>query len=166
MPTRRVLGFTVSCLVALLLTEAPTQLGALPAAVPTRPVTRACALLRRPEISRVLGTTPGRTRRDRSFCRYDPLPDGTALITALFRDSGTGLLDGARRTAEGFGGVVEDVPGVGLAAMWEPDKGQLSVATRRRNVFEVQIIRAAGDPAVARQQAVDLAGIVLARRRA
>jgi hypothetical protein len=138
---------------------------ALPARAPAKPVSRACALLRGPEIAAVLGADPGRGRRDRSFCRYEPLPDLTMLITGLFRDSGRETIDGARRIAEGLGGTVEEVAGVGTAAIWEPEKGQLSVATRRGNVFEVQVI-SDGDPAVVRQQAVDLAGVVLAHRRA
>ncbi len=139
--------------------------GALPSEAPSKRVHRACALLRGPEITAVLGANPGRGRRDRSYCRYEPLPDLTMLITGLFPDAGRETLDGARRIAEGLGGTVEDVAGVGTAAIWEPAKGQLSVATRRGNVFEVQII-SDGDPAVARQQAVDLAGVVLAHRRA
>jgi hypothetical protein len=137
---------------------------AVPNDVPTRPVTRACALLKGPEIAGVLGVDPGSGRRDRNFCRYT-LPDDVALITGLFRRLGRSALDDARRLAAGFGSPPEDVAGVGVDAIWEADKGQLSVATRRGNVFEIQII-AAGDPAVTRQQAVDLAGVVLARRRA
>jgi hypothetical protein len=139
--------------------------GAAPTETSAKPVARACALLRGPEITAVLGANPGRGRRDRSYCRYEPLPDLTMLITGLFPDSGRETIDGARRIAESLGGTVEAVAGVGAAAIWEPDKGQLSVATRRDNVFEIQIIRE-GDPAVTRQQAVDLARVVLARRRA
>jgi hypothetical protein len=162
MAPRRVLGVMLATLAALLPASAAA---ALPAGVPAKPITRACALLRGPEIAAVLGANPGRGTRDRSYCRYEPLPDLTRLITGLFPDSGRETLDGARRVAEGLGGTVEDVAGVGTAAIWEPEKGQLSVATRRRNVFEVQII-SDGDPAVVRQQAVDLAGVVLAHRRA
>jgi hypothetical protein len=161
-PPRAVLAVLLAILAAILPASAAV---ALPARAPAKPVTRACALLRGPEISAVLGANPGRGRRDRSYCRYEPLPDLTLLITGLFPDSGRETIDGARRVAESLGGTVEDVDGVGTAAIWEPEKGQLSVASRRGNVFEVQVI-SDGDPAVVRQQAVDLAGVVLAHRRA
>jgi hypothetical protein len=156
----------------LLSTAVVVAVGLLPASaaraaqhdVPTRPVTRACALLKSSEIAGVLGVDPGSGRRDRYYCRYT-LPEGTALITGLFRRLGSDAIDGARRLAASLGSPPEDVAGLGVDAIWESNKGQLSVATRRGNVFEIQII-SAGDPAVTRQQAVDLAGVVLARRRA
>jgi hypothetical protein len=131
--------------------------------VPNRPVRRACALLERSEIAGVLGAEPGRGQRDRYYCRFT-LPEAQ-LITGLFRGLGSGALVEVRRLAEGLGTPAEDVAGVGVDAIWQPSKGQLSVATRRGNVFEIQII-ATGDPAVTLQQAVDLARIVLAGRRA
>lgn len=131
----------------------------------TKPARRACALLTRSEITPVLGADPGRGRRDGRLCRYAALPDGTVLITALFRGAGTDELDDARRISESLGGQVEQVPGIGEAAIWEPEKGQLSVATPRGNIFEVQVI-APGNPALAREDALDLAQVVLAARRA
>lgn len=129
-----------------------------------------CRLVTRAEIASVLsGTTVGPGKRDARICRFEfatpeSLAGQLALTTALFRGAAPSLVDGAVRIDEQLGLTTKPVEGLGRRAVYEVEKSNLIVLTKRGNIFEVQVLGGADPtPEILEQQAIELARLALAR---